>query len=160
MSWLATLLNESPFAPHGFCLNFEPSLLALTVVGDALTALAYVLIPIQLLAIVRRAGMRRLVISGERWVLVMFASFILLCGLHHALQIVLLWHAFYWLDSWEGLLQGSVSLFTSAMLQFAILPELRKSELRKSELRSKSELRQRPQIRQKPGARAPSGEPQ
>lgn len=123
--WLRGLFAEGQFTPHGFCLNFDPPLLALTVVGDALTALAYVLIPLQLLAIARRARRRRLVISGERWVLVMFASFILLCGLHHGLQIVLLWHALYWLDAWEGLLQGGVSLFTSAMLQFAILPELR-----------------------------------
>lgn len=125
MTWFAALFTNGAFTPHGFCLNFDPPLLALTVLGDALTGLAYLLIPLQLLVIAHRARTRRLVISGERWVLMMFASFILLCGIHHLLEIVLLWRALYWLAAAEGVLQGAVSLFTCAMLQLAVLPDIK-----------------------------------
>jgi signal transduction histidine kinase len=87
--------------PHGFCLAWDPALLELHVISDAVIALSYYSIPLALGYFVLRR--RDLAFS---WVFILFAVFILACGTTHVLDIWTLWHADY-------VTQGLVKAFTA-----------------------------------------------
>jgi signal transduction histidine kinase len=88
--------------PHGFCFTWIPSLLWLHVLGDALIGLAYTSIPVTLWVFVRR----RADLPFD-WVFLLFALFIVSCGLTHFLSVWNVWQPDYWLS-------GSVKAFTAA----------------------------------------------
>jgi hypothetical protein len=102
------------FTPHGFCLAWEPELLWLTVIGHLATAFAYFGIPFMLLASIKR------VFAVPAWLLVMFAAFILLCGLSHLLEILIIWQASYWWLAIEVMVTAVVSLATLYFLPLGI----------------------------------------
>src|SRR3978361_1925538 len=80
------LLDSSMFSPHGICLLWEPELIWLHVVSDALIAIAYFSIPFALAIFVLK---RRDVKFG--WVYWSFGIFIMACGLTHVLSLYTLW---------------------------------------------------------------------
>jgi signal transduction histidine kinase len=87
--------------PHGFCLAWDPALLDLHVVSDAVIALSYYSIPLALgYFVLRRQDL------AFSWVFLLFAVFILACGTTHVLDIWTLWHADY-------VTQGFVKAFTA-----------------------------------------------
>src|ERR1044071_1276755 len=101
----------SQFLPHGVCLLWDPALLLLHVVSDALIALAYYSIPIALLFFVRK---RKDLAFG--WIFVLFAIFIIACGTTHILGIVMIWRPAYWLDGMVKALTAAVSVVTGILL--------------------------------------------
>lgn len=109
---VAELFRE--WMPHGYCVAWDGRVVGLIVVGEALTALAYALIPLALVRQVRRhraaigatAGPRMVGIYG--W----FAAFIAFCGVGHLWAIVLLWHGVYLAAACWTLGTGIVSLIT------------------------------------------------
>ncbi len=111
-SWL----EPSAFSPHGFCLLWEPGLIWLHASSDALTALAYLSIPIALLVFLRR---RKDVSFG--WMGWLFAAFILLCGATHVMGLVTLWSPLYWLQGGIKFATALVSVATAALL-WPLLP--------------------------------------
>lgn len=110
--------NSSQFMPHGMCLLWRTDLLALHVISDALIALAYFSIPIALVVYVRRRPEFQF---GK--LAVMFAAFILFCGLTHAVAIWTFWNPDYAL---QGLLKGATALVSvaTAMMLVPLLPKL------------------------------------
>lgn len=129
MNWIAwawgRVFVQAGFNPHSFCLALDPWLIAVTELGDGLTALAYMAIPAQLVFILCRwrASNRLLLATDKRWVLWMFALFIVMCGVSHVLDIVVVYIPVYWFQAaWKCVL-GCVSMCTAVMLQFAIIPE-------------------------------------
>ena len=74
-SFLERLLDLSMFSPHGICLLWEPELIWLHVVSDAIIAIAYFSIPFALAIFVSK---RRDVEFG--WVLG-------LCHFHHGVRL-------------------------------------------------------------------------
>jgi hypothetical protein len=74
------------YAPHGYCLLWQPELVWTHVISDALIAAAYFSIPVALITFVRR---RPDVAFGKMFWL--FALFILSCGLTHVMGIWNLW---------------------------------------------------------------------
>ncbi len=106
------------FSPHGICLLWQPELIWLHVVSDALIALAYFSIPIALTIFVSR---RRDIRFG--WVYWAFAIFILACGLTHVLSIYTLWVPVYGIEGLVKAATAAASLFTAAML-WPLLPKL------------------------------------
>ena len=86
------LVSPSGFMPHGHCYLWLPQLVWLHVVSDAVIALAYVSIPVTLLAFARK---RRKLPFG--WVLFASGVFIISCGMTHVLEIVTVWYPAYWL---------------------------------------------------------------
>jgi hypothetical protein len=66
---------ESVGLPHGFCSPWNPELLFLDVLSDSLLALAYFLIPVALIRIVRR---RKDIPFNA--IFFCFAAFIVACG--------------------------------------------------------------------------------
>jgi PAS domain S-box-containing protein len=100
---LSGLFDPSGLTPHGFCLLWQPGLIALHAISDALTALAYFSIPICLTLFFKR---RNDLAFG--WIYIVFAAFILSCGLTHVMSIVTLWFPLYQLE-------GVIKLITAVM---------------------------------------------
>ena len=93
MQFLASLFDPSGFTPHGFCLIWDPGLVTLQAGSDAVIALSYYSIP---LAIAWFAHQRRDL--DYKWLIYLFAGFILACGTTHWLAILTLWVPAYWLE--------------------------------------------------------------
>lgn len=110
MNWLGDLFRMD-FMPHGQCILWRPEVLILMVVADALIVLAYMTIPWTLMHFVRRR--RDLEFN---WIFYLFASFIVLCGLTHAMSILTIWKPIYRAEAVLKLMTGLVSLATAWLL--------------------------------------------
>jgi PAS domain S-box-containing protein len=112
------LFNASPFIPHGHCYLWNPGLVWLHILADALIAIAYYSIPVILLYFIRA---RKDIPFNKLFIL--FSLFIVACGTTHLMEIWTLWHPVYWLS---GLLKGLtalISIYTAIELVF-VLPRL------------------------------------
>jgi signal transduction histidine kinase len=105
------LFNPSGLTPHGFCLLWEPGLVWTYALSDAGIALAYFSIPVALGVIARRRS--DLVF---RPLLFLFATFILLCGATHWIDVLTLWVPVYGLGAVVKVATALVSLFTAIVL--------------------------------------------
>jgi two-component sensor histidine kinase len=104
------------FFPHGYCMRWQPGLIGLHVVSDALIAIAYFCIPFGLFYFVRK---RKDI--PFHWMFIAFAAFILSCGATHVMGIVTLWHPVYWLDGIIKAATAMASIITAFYL-FRLLP--------------------------------------
>jgi chemotaxis family two-component system sensor kinase Cph1 len=120
-------LLQNGFMPHGFCYQWRPDILWMHVVSDAVVALAYFSIPVTLIYFLRH---RRDI--PFRWLIGLFAAFIILCGLTHVFGIWTVWQPVYGLEGVVKALTALVSIFTALAL-VPIIPEALK-------LRSPAEL--------------------
>ena len=106
------------YMPHGMCLLWQPWLLLLWGGSDLLIFLSYTAIPIALLRVLRGRGDIK-----QGWLVLLFAGFILLCGITHFLSIVTLWFPIYPVQGVVKLLTGLVSA-TTAVALFRLVPIL------------------------------------
>jgi PAS domain S-box-containing protein len=106
--------------PHGHCFFWEPSLVWLHVVSDSLIAAAYFSIPFTLYYCLRKRPDVRL-----RGVILMFAGFILACGMTHVLSVWNIWHSAYRL---EGVMKGITAAIsvTTALVLVRLVPTIAK----------------------------------
>ncbi|MBI1328144.1 MAG: hypothetical protein GC136_10965 [Alphaproteobacteria bacterium] len=118
-SMFATLFDVERYMPHGYCLLWQPELVWMHVIADIVIALAYFAIPITI-AIILFKRKRTLPL---RWVFVMFAAFIFLCGTTHIISLLTLWHPIYYFEGIIKVLTAAVSLAT-AFLLFPLIPKL------------------------------------
>ncbi len=102
------LFDASGLAPHGFCLLWEPGLIWLYAISDTVIALAYFSIPLALVVVGRRRS--DLVFRPLLW---LFATFILLCGTTHWLDLVTLWTPLYGLQGLVKAATAVASIFTA-----------------------------------------------
>jgi hypothetical protein len=114
-SFLAGLFSQQNFIPHGFCLAWDPGLLGLHVISDAVIAIAYYTIPFALLYFISRR--RDLAFRG---LFALSGAFILACGTTHIMSAVTLWYPAYWLDGIIKLFTAAVSIFTAAAIWWAM----------------------------------------
>jgi PAS domain S-box-containing protein len=116
MEWLSTIFSADGFMPHGHCFLWQPGVVWLHVVSDALITLAYATIPITLIYFMRR---RRDV--PFQWVFACFGVFIIACGATHAMDIWTLWVPRYWL---AGAIKAvtAVASVTTAILLVRMVP--------------------------------------
>ncbi len=116
--WLAaqamsdTAPASADFMPHGYCYLWDPTILWLHVISDALIALSYYCIPIVLLYFIRKH--RDLPFHRIFW---MFGLFILACGTTHLLEIWNIWHASYLL---AGILKAATAVVSVATVLMLI----------------------------------------
>ncbi|MFB2970438.1 sensor histidine kinase [Aerosakkonema sp. BLCC-F183] len=106
------------FIPHGHCYLWKPGLVGLHIVSDSLIALAYFLIPIELIYIIKK----RKDVPFD-WIFFLFGSFIICCGITHIMEIWTLWHPDYW---WSGFLKAmtaGVSITTAAVM-IELIPKI------------------------------------
>ncbi|MBI3663488.1 MAG: response regulator [Acidobacteria bacterium] len=111
MEILRRLFSAGDFMPHGYCYLWDPRLVWLHVVSDALIALAYIAIPITLIYVVRK---RRDV--PFTWMFLCFGVFILACGATHVMEIWTLWVANYWLSGAVKAITALASIPTAFLL--------------------------------------------
>ncbi len=104
-------LSADAFMPHGMCFLWQPGILALHVVSDALIALAYFSIPFTLIYFVRKRTDLRF-----GWILVCFAAFIVACGASHLMDIWTIWHPTYWLSGGVKAATALASVPTAILL--------------------------------------------
>ncbi len=104
--------------PHGHCFLWREDLLFLHVAGDLTTALAYIMIPIIL---VRLVVIRRDLRFNSLFLL--FAAFILFCGLTHIIGVINIWHGYYYVEGVAKVATGLISI-TTAIVFWKLLPVL------------------------------------
>ena len=114
MTWLA---DPSGLTPHGFCLLWDPRLIWTYAVSDIGIGLAYFSIPLALGIIAHRR--RDLVFRPLFW---LFATFILLCGTTHFLDVVTLWIPAYGIEALVKTATAAVSIVT-AVAMWWLLPQ-------------------------------------
>lgn len=114
---LKTFFSTGSFIPHGHCYLWQPGLVGLHVIADAVIAIAYYSIPITLLYLVRK---RRDLPFG--WVFLLFSAFIIACGTTHILEIWTLWYPMYWLSGTVKVATAAISLITALEL-IPLLPK-------------------------------------
>ena len=103
--------NSENFMPHGYCYMWDPRIVWLHVITDALIALSYYAIPVILIYFIRKR--RNLPFN---WIFWMFAGFILACGTTHLMEIWTIWHGDYVLAGIIKAITAVLSLLTAAML--------------------------------------------
>ena len=116
MQFINDLFNGD-FMPHGHCLLWRTDLLILHVGGDTLTFIAYMLIPIALVRLVRARDDLRF-----GWMFLLFAGFIFFCGATHFLGIINVWHGYYYIHGIVKSMTGIISILTAISLWY-LLPE-------------------------------------
>lgn len=98
------------FMPHGHCYLWRPDILWMHVVSDALVFLAYMIIPITLIRI-----LRKIPDLPNKWIFAMFSAFIFLCGVTHLFSIVTVWRPIYFLEGIVKALTATISITTSLL---------------------------------------------
>jgi signal transduction histidine kinase len=108
---IVSFFSGDGFMPHGHCYLWNPGLIWLHVVSDALIALSYISIPFTLLHFVRR----RTDIPFN-WMFLCFGAFIVACGATHAMEIWTLWTPSYWLAGTVKAITAAASVPTAVLL--------------------------------------------
>src|SRR5664279_6181662 len=118
LAFIERILDSSTLSPHGICLLWEPVLIWLHVISDALIAMAYFSIPFALaIFVLKRRDLR------FGWIYWSFGIFIMACGLTHVLSIYTLWVPVYGIEGLVKAATAAASIFTAAML-WPLLPRL------------------------------------
>lgn len=111
-TWFDTLLGvNDQFMPHGHCYLWQPDILWTHVVSDALIAASYISIPVSIAIIARRKSH-----SPSYAVAMLFAAFIVLCGLTHVFNIYVIWNPAYEFQSYIKGMTAMVSLATAIVV--------------------------------------------
>lgn len=118
LRYFHNLLNSAGYAPHGYCLLWQPELIWTHVLADAVTALAYFTIPVALVMLVKKRG--DIAFSG---LFFCFATFIMACGLTHVMSIVTLWLPWYGQEALVKVVTATVSVATAGAL-WPLMPRL------------------------------------
>ncbi len=103
--------SSDSFIPHGHCFMWTPSILYTWVVSDIAIFLSYSAIPLALVYIMRKRA--DIPFNG---LVVLFAAFILFCGITHALGAWTIWHPQYGLASVAKAMTAVVSVATAIVL--------------------------------------------
>ncbi len=106
------------FMPHGYCLRWDPWLLARYVISDAVIGLSYYSIPLMLLHFSRQHPELRF-----NLVFALFAAFIFACGTTHFIEILNIWWPAYQLQSAMKVATAVISVATAAAL-FVLAPRM------------------------------------
>jgi PAS domain S-box-containing protein len=105
------MFNYADFMPHGHCFYWAPSILWPWVISNGMVALAYYSIPVALVYFIRKRKDIEF-----KWIFVLFALFILLCGTTHVMSIYTLWVPNYQLHVLIDSATAVVSILTAVLL--------------------------------------------
>lgn len=108
---LRTIFLPGYFEPHRTHFYQDPELMWFIILGNALVALAYILIPIAIFYFVRKRTD-----LAFHWVFLFFGAFIFFCALTHVMHIVIFWYPAYWLQAIVDGMTGIVSIATALAL--------------------------------------------
>ena len=117
-SFIWEFLSKEGFQPHGMCLLWRSDVFWAHSWPDAAIALAYLSIP---LAIVYFAFRRPDIAYG--WILYLFGTFIVACGITHLFGIWTMWVPDYGVEAAVKIGTAAVSLATAVAL-WPLMPKL------------------------------------
>ncbi|WP_404712118.1 response regulator [Sphingomonas sp. MMS24-J13] len=117
MSGFFNELLSGGYAPHGYCLLWQPELIWTHVIADLLIATAYFSIPLALISLVRRR--QDIEFGGVLW---LFALFICACGSTHVMAVWNLWHGDYGAEALIKAVTAAASVPT-AILLWPLIPK-------------------------------------
>jgi signal transduction histidine kinase/CheY-like chemotaxis protein len=117
-SWIWEFLSTEGFQPHGMCLLWRADVFWAHLGADAVIALSYFSIP---LAIVYFAYRRPDIAYG--WILYLFGTFIVACGITHIFGIWTMWVPDYGVEAGVKVGTAAVSLMTAVAL-WPLMPKL------------------------------------
>jgi PAS domain S-box-containing protein len=141
---LSRLLAVNGYLPHGYCINWSPQLMTTFFVSDVLIFLAYFSMPVALAYFARR---RR--DFPYRWLLWMFAAFIMACGGTHLMGAIVLWQPLYGLDAALKAVTALVSVATAVAL-WPLIPHALKlpspDQLRRANEELQGEIAERKRV--------------
>lgn len=103
--------------PHGTCYLWHPALLWLHIASDVAIGLAYFAIPSAMYFLLRKRDF------PFSWMVVLFALFILACGITHFMNVWTIWFPNYWVSGIFKLVTAIVSVVTAVTL-FPLLPKI------------------------------------
>jgi PAS domain S-box-containing protein len=134
------LFSLGSLLPHGFCYLWNPLLIWLHGVSDALIAVAYFSIPPTLIYLVRK---KRSIPFD--WMFVCFGSFIAACGATHLMEVITLWTPAYWLSGGVKVITVFASLPTAILLarvvpQILEMPTAQEMKLAHEELETQARV--------------------
>lgn len=112
------LFGAASFVPHGICLLWRPDLVAMHAISDVSIFFAYASIPAALMAFVRRRKDLE-----HRGTVILFALFIMACGLTHLVGALTIWYPYYGLQALVKVGTAVVSVLTAVMI-WPLIPEL------------------------------------
>ncbi|MGC1396287.1 MAG: PAS domain S-box protein, partial [Coleofasciculaceae cyanobacterium] len=115
---MQSLLDASPFIPHGHCYLWKTNLVLLHLISDSIIGLAYYSIPITLVYFAKKR--QDVPFNG---VFLLFGAFIIACGTGHFMDVWTLWHPVYWLSGFIKSFTAFISLYTA----IALLPLIPKA---------------------------------
>jgi PAS domain S-box-containing protein len=115
---MQSLLDASPFIPHGHCYLWKTNLVLLHLSSDAIIGLAYYSIPITLVYFAKKR--QDIPFQG---VFLLFGAFIIACGTGHFMDVWTLWHPVYWLSGLIKAFTAFISFYTA----IALLPLIPKA---------------------------------
>ena len=116
MTMLDTIHSAtSGFMPHGMCYLWTPSLVWLHVLSDSFIALAYLVIPVTLLVVVRRRND-----LPFDWMILLFGIFIVACGLTHVMAVWNVWNSDYWISGFIKAITAIASVPTAIVLIYQL----------------------------------------
>ena len=113
---LSSFLGRNGYLPHGYCFTWSPGVLWSMVGADAVVVLAYLSIPLAILALLRRRPDARF-----SAVAILFSAFIFACGITHAMDIWTIWNPDYGLQALAKVVTAVVSLAT-AVAAWRLIP--------------------------------------
>ncbi|HEX5394342.1 MAG TPA: ATP-binding protein [Rhodocyclaceae bacterium] len=143
---LSRLLTTNGFLPHGYCISWSPPLLFTYVISDSLIFLSYFSMPLALGYFARRRQD-----FPYRWLLWMFAAFIMACGSTHLMGTLVLWKPMYALDAFLKAVTAFVSVATAIAI-WPLIPHALKlpspGQLQKANEELRNEIAERKRIEQ------------
>lgn len=121
------------FMPHGMCYMWRWDILLLHVGSDILIAIAYFSIPAALFVLIRNRP------DIPRGIIKLFVAFILLCGITHLINVVVVWHPFYFIQGLAKLATAGISLITAIVLwpfipKIIAMPSVKDLEVRNQKI--------------------------
>ena len=117
-AWWQMRNGPGRYLPHGYCFTWNPTLLWTNVASDVSIGVAYVTIPLALLQIQRK----RTDIPFD-WLFVLFALFIVSCGMTHWIEVWTVWNPDYWLAATVKVVTAAASIGTAIAL-FRMVPRV------------------------------------
>lgn len=113
---LSRLLEVNGYLPHGYCISWSPTLLWTFVISDSLIFVSYFSMPVAIGYFAQRRKD-----FPYRWLLWLFAVFIMACGATHLMGAIVVWQPMYGLDALLKAITAVVSVITAVML-WPLLP--------------------------------------
>ncbi len=108
--------DSTSLIPHGYCLQWNPTLLWTLVISDSVIALSYFTIPFAIWYFARKRPD-----IPNRWLFWLFGAFIIACGITHFFDVLNIWQRNYWGDAAFRVLTATLSL-TTAVVLWHIMP--------------------------------------